>query len=845
MSEDVDRPSPELSAAQRSLLEKRIQEARRIASSSPPRIRRRADLAAPVPLSSAQQRLWVLDQLVPGNRAYNLTRTLRVEGPLSDEALRRSVEEVVARHESLRTTFANREGQPVQIVAEKPTVPFSVVSLEHLPEAQRMPRALERALEDAEDLFDLSTGPLLRATLMRLAPELHVLQVTAHHIAADGWSMEVFFREVSILYDAFSSGEVRPLEPLDVQYPDFCIWQREFLESPAAAAQIAKWAEHLRGVGSLDLPTDRARPTVPTLRGAYHTRLFSKRRLDALAAVSRERGATLFMTLLAAFNVFLQRHTGQDDLSVAAPIAGRNLPELENLIGFFANTIVLRSDLSGDPTFREVLARVREAALESYTHQDVPLEKIVETLRPERSLAVNPIAQVLGVLQNVPLAPLRLKRAKVTPLESWTRTSRFDLELHATETADGLACTLVGSSDLFEEKSLERMLARFETLTDSIVRTPDLRISELDLLPETERAEIVSDWNPPSRDFASGRPIYEFLEDRADRSPDSVAAEFEDRRLSYAELNRKANQLASHLRALGAGPGVLVGVCLDRSLEMVIALIAVLKSGGAYVPLDPEYPAERLAFMLADAQTPVLVTASKFRSLFPEQSHVRVCSIDADAETIGARDSGNPTRLVSSEDPAYVIYTSGSTGKPKGVVVTHRNIDRLFTATEPWFHFDERDVWTLFHSYAFDFSVWELWGALRYGGRLVIVPGSVARSPEAFRALLVRSGTTVLNQTPSALRQLIAQDEISTDPLALRFVILGGEALDPGMLRPWFDRHGDEAPRIVNMYGITETTVHVTYRVIAREDLRQPAVSAIGRPIPDLQVYILDDRLRL
>lgn len=845
MSKDMDRLSADLSDAQKSALERRIRDAGRIASSSPSRIRRRADPAAPVPLSSAQQRLWVLDQLVPRNRAYNLTRTLRVEGPLSQDALRQSIREIVARHESLRTTFMNREGQPVQIIADTSVDPLSVLSLEQLPEAQREPEALEIAQRDAEALFDLSVGPLQRTTLIRLNPELHLLQVTAHHIVTDGWSMEVFFRELSALYAAFSSGEGRPLDPLSVQYPDFCIWQREFLESSAASEQIASWAEHLRGVGTLDLPIDRARPAVPTLRGAYRTRVFPMQCLDALTAISREQGATLFMTLLAAFNVFLQRHTGQDDLSVAAPIAGRNLPELETLIGFFANTIVLRSDLSGDPTFREVLGRVRECAFDSYAHQDVPFEKIVEALRPERSLAVNPIAQVLGVLQNVPPAPLRLKGAKVTPLESRTQTSRFDLELHATETPDGLACTLIASSDLFEDKSLERMLARFETLTESIVRTPDRRISELDLLPETERAEIFSEWNPPSRDYATGRLIHEFFEEQAHRNPDAIAAEFEDRRLSYAELNGRANQLAAHLRTLGVSPGVLVGVCLDRSLEMVIALIGVLKSGGAYVPLDPEYPAERLTFMLADAQTPVLVTASRFRSLFPEQPHIRVCSIDEDAEEIGAQESRNPGRVASPEDPAYVIYTSGSTGKPKGVVVTHHNIDRLFAATESWFHFDEHDVWTLFHSYAFDFSVWELWGALRYGGRLVVVPGSVARSPEAFRALLVRSGATVLNQTPSAFRPLIAQDEISTDPLTLRFVIFGGEALDPGMLRPWFERHGDDSPRIVNMYGITETTVHVTYRVITREDLRQPAVSAIGRPIPDLQVYILDDRLRL
>lgn len=830
-----------LSKEQRAAFDERIRNASNAARSAPT-IPRRADPDAPAPLSSAQQRLWLLDQLVPGSSWYNVTRTALVEGPLDGARLVGVLDRVVSRHEALRTAIVSRDGRPFQTVSSAASVSLSLVSLESLPEADREAAALAAALEDAEKPFDFAKPPLLRALLLRLSPRRHVFHLTAHHIVTDGWSMELLFREISALYEANSPASVPSLE---LQYADFCIWQRGWLESDRARSQMTHWADRLRGAAPLALPVDRQRPAVRTSKGVHRTRVLPRPVLDRLGELARSENATLFMVLLAAFDVFLQRHTGQDDISVATPIAGRTVPAIEPLIGFFANTLVLRSDLSGRPTFRELLRRVRETALDSYAHQDVPFEKLVEMLRPDRHLAQNPLAQVLFVLQNSPSSALALPGAKVTPIDLVTRTARFDLEFHARETEAGLSFMLIASSDLFDEDAPDRFLDRLEVLVSSIVANPDRPIDELALLPDSERRRIVEEWNPASAKFASGRCLHEVFESWARRSPESIAVEYEGTSLSYVELNRRSNRLARYLRRLGVGPGVLVAICLHRSLEMIVSIIAVSKAGGAYVPLDPSYPAERLRFMVEDAGARVLITDRSLSGTVPVDAAVSVCLVDGNAEAIAREADTDLDSIGSDEDLAYVIYTSGSTGRPKGVLITHRNVDRLFGATQAWFHFDEQDVWTLFHSYAFDFSVWEIWGALRYGGRLVVVPHLVTRSPEAFRELLSTAGVTVLNQTPSAFRQLIAADGSSRSPLQLRLVIFGGEALDPGMLEPWFDLHGDEAPRLVNMYGITETTVHVTYHPVSRADLERGSVSTIGHPIPDLQVYILDPRLEL
>jgi amino acid adenylation domain-containing protein len=565
---------------------------------------------------------------------------------------------------------------------------------------------------------------------------------------------------------------------------------------------------------------------------------------DGLKELSQREGVTLFMTLLAAFKVLLYRYTGQEDLSVGTLIANRTQAEIENLIGFFVNTLVLRTDLSGNPGFRELLGRVRETALGAYAHQDVPFEKLVEELQPERDLSHTPLFQVLFVLQNALGDELRLPDLSVSPVKAETEIAKFDLSLFMME-QEQVKGVLVYNTDLFERETIERLLGHFKILLEAIVSEPQQSVTEVPLLSEAERQQLLVEWNPTEVAEPSHNCIHQLFEEQVARTPEATALVFEGERLSYAELNARANQLAHHLQSLGVGPEVLVGILMERSVELVVSLLAVLKAGGAYVPFDPQYPAERVAFMLEDSQVEVLLAHRHLLEDLPQHSARVVCPASAKKEIALESDENLGVR-VTADQLAYVIYTSGSTGRPKGSLITHANVVRLFKSTEKWFHFDEHDVWTLFHSYAFDFSVWELWGALLYGGRLVVVPYLVSRSPEEFYQLLCDEQVTVLNQTPSAFHQLmLAEDSASSSKqLALRFVIFGGEALELQRLRPWFERHGDRLPVLVNMYGITETTVHVTYRPLTWSDLDTMSGSVVGRPIADLQVYLLDQHLQ-
>ncbi|HST60656.1 MAG TPA: amino acid adenylation domain-containing protein, partial [Longimicrobium sp.] len=592
----------------------------------------------------------------------------------------------------------------------------------------------------------------------------------------------------------------------------------------------------------LALPTDRPRPAVQTYRGATVPMELSAELLERLQALGRSEGATLYMVLLGAFQVLLSRYGGSEDVVVGSPIAGRGRGEVEGLIGFFVNTLVLRTDLSGDPSFREALRRVREVTLGAYEHQELPFEKLVSELQPERSLSHAPLFQVLFTLQNAEGRGGALAGLRVRGVGAELASAKFDLSLALAATPQGLRGGLNYSTDLFEPGTIEGMVRHLERVLEQVAWDADLRLSELRLTGEVERALLAA--GHATRSFPVAERLHQRFEARALERPHAPALTFQAETLTYGALNERANRLAHRLRALGVGPGTRVGIALERSAELVAAILAVLKAGGAYVPLDPSYPAERIAFVLEDAEIPVLVTASHLVPQLPAFSGATL-RIDADAEAIAAESGENPRVEAGPDTLAYVIYTSGSTGTPKGVQVTHANGVRLFDATDPWFGFAPDDVWTLFHSCAFDFSVWEIWGALLYGGRLVVVPFLTTRSPEDFHRLLVDEGVTMLSQTPSAFKQLVQADLASgVDPSALRLrhVVFGGEALDPQALRPWMERHGDERPRLVNMYGITETTVHVTYRVITRADLDR-AGSPIGVPIPDLALYVLDSRL--
>ncbi|HLL47626.1 MAG TPA: AMP-binding protein, partial [Longimicrobiaceae bacterium] len=500
-------------------------------------------------------------------------------------------------------------------------------------------------------------------------------------------------------------------------------------------------------------------------------------------------------------------------------IAGRTRPELQELIGFFVNTLVLRTDLSGDPTFRETLGRVRGVTLGAYEHQELPFEKLVATLQPERSLGHSPLFQVMFSVDEARGSGGGEQGIRVEPVGTEYSVAKFDLFLGFVVEADRLRASVAYSTDLFERGTVVRMLGHLERLLEQVAADPDAPLSRLELLGGAERRRLLEEWNRVEGDFPADECIHRLFEAQVERTPGAAAVVFDGASLTYRELNGQANRLAHHLRRLGVGPETRVGICLERGTEMVVAILGVLKAGGAYVPLDPGYPADRLAYMLADSGVPVLVTREREREGLPVPDGVAVVSLDARRAEIAAESAENPESSAAPGSLAYVIYTSGSTGRPKGALIEHRNVVRLFAATDPWFGFGAEDVWTLFHSYAFDFSVWEIWGALLHGGRVVVVPLETSRDPEAFHALARREGVTVLSQTPSAFRQFVRVDAERGGDLALRVVVFGGEALEPASLREWVERRGVDRPRLVNMYGITETTVHVTYRVLDREDV--------------------------
>ncbi|HEU4558056.1 MAG TPA: amino acid adenylation domain-containing protein [Longimicrobium sp.] len=846
---EVSRKLSDLTPEQRKLLALRLRMQKAKESAPAPQERE----GGVFPLSFAQQRLWLLDRLEPGATAYNMAFARRLRGPVDVPALERALAELVRRHETLRTRIDVRDGEPVQVVEPFGGWILPVID-RPIPDAERETEFRELATDEANRAFDLAAGPPFRAVLVRAAADDHLLLYTLHHIVSDGWSTGVFDRELKALYEAFMDGRPSPLEPLPLQYGDFAVRQRARLSGEALERQVAWWKERLAGAPALlELPTDRPRPAVRSDRGdtiGFELADDLAPRVDALA---RAEDATPFMVMLAAWQALLSRWSGQDDVLVGTPIANRTTPDVEGLIGYFANTLVLRGELSGDPTFRELLARVRDATLGAYEHQDLPFEKLVEEINPERSLSHTPLFQVAIVLQNLgggaPAGgPPRLGLAIVEYVGRARESARFDLMLTVLQEAGRTTGHVEYAADLWEPETVKRMLGHFAVLINRALAEPETRLSDLPLLRPEERAELEARARPAAS-FAVDAPLHVRFAQQAARTPAAVAVTYEGTPLTYAELDTRANRLAHHLVSLGAAPGDLVGLCVERSLETVIGILAILKAGAAYLPLDPAYPDERIAHMLEDSGTRIVITTSDLQPRVAGDDVKRVV-LDHDAAEIDAHPSEAPRVEVQPAALAYVIYTSGSTGRPKGVQVTHANVVRLFTATDAWFGFGADDVWTLFHSYAFDFSVWEIWGALLYGGRLVIVPFYVSRNPEAFYELVATERVTVLNQTPSAFRQLMRADEDAVRggaarDLALRAVIFGGEALDPASLRGWVERRGDDLPVLVNMYGITETTVHVTYRVIRRADVMAGSASPIGVPIPDLSVQVLDRRGRM
>ncbi|MFJ2261195.1 amino acid adenylation domain-containing protein, partial [Streptomyces sp. NPDC087844] len=857
------------------------------------------DRSGPLPLSFAQQRLWFLDQLAPGSTEYNIELPVWLRGEKPDvEALNAALTALLARHEVLRTRLtAGADGVPYQLIDSPAEFMLPLVDVSGEPDPVIAARDLVAA--DAAVPFDLARGPLMRATLVRLAPDEHVLALSVHHVVFDEWSDRVFRRELSALYVAFREGEPDALPPLPVQYADFAAWQRQWLTGEVLDAQLGYWTHRLAGSPVLELPTDRPRPPVRSSEGSALRFTVPERTAQMLRGLSRRSGVTMFMTLLAGLDVLLSRYAGSDDVVVGTPVANRNRTETEDLIGFFVNTLVLRTDLSGDPSFAELLGRVRETALGAFSHQDVPFEQLVDELVTERDRSRTPLFQVMFNYATWDAddsrGPAEVDQdtspgfgdyadagALSADMLADSLPAKYDLLITLGDSAGGgsgegrtgvgSGC-LVGevqySTVLYDPTTIERMIGHLVALLESVADDAERPLSQVSMLSADEWNLLVDGGNAtPALPAASApRGVHETIAARATERPDAVAVVFGEHRLTYAGLMARANRMAHQLRAAGVGQETVVGLHLERGLDLVTAMLAVWQAGGAYLSLDLNYPPERLGFMLADSRATVVVTQSHLSdAMTPATTHAMthatthavthgmtpapalvVVDHPATADAIAAQPATAPRTLTT--DPgqlAYVIYTSGSTGRPKGVLVPHANVHGLFGAADGTgtFELGPDDVWSVSHSAAFDFSVWEIWGALTHGARCVVVPTETVREPWLLHDALAAEGVTVLSATPELFRQLADLGEAHRTLADLRFVVFGGDALQAAHVARWAAARGLDSPALVNMYGITETTVHVTHHRIDPTDVDADLKVPIGLPLPGWQVYVLDEHLR-
>jgi amino acid adenylation domain-containing protein/thioester reductase-like protein len=803
-----------------------------------------------LPLSFAQQRLWFLEQFLPDNPLYNVPQTFHLIGQVNLSALEQSINEIIRRHEILRTTFGFSDGQPIQIIAPALTVPLHLVDLSSLSQSEKDTQIQRLTIEECQRPFNLNHGPLVRTTLLQLGAEEYVLLLNIHHIVFDGWSVGTFFRELRLLYQAFANGQPSPLTELAIQYADFAHWQRQWLQGKVLSEQLDYWKQQLANLPILQLPSDHPRPAIQTYRGTRQPFAISKSLSETVTRFSQQERVTLFMTLLAAFQTLLFRYTSSEDIQVGSVIANRHYQEIEDLIGFFVNTLVLRSDFSDSPTFRQLLKQVREVTLEAYAHQDLPFEKLVEELQPQRDLSRHPLFQIGFALQNVPIPAIEISGLSINHCLEHNGTAKFDLFLELFETPDGISGWFEYSTDLFDGATISRIGEHFQTLIAGIVTNPDAKVADLPLLTTAERQKLLVEWNQTQADYPEQSCIHQLFAAQVEREPDSVAAIFAEEQITYRELNARANQLARHLQTLGVGPDVLVGVCVERSsktlpkasLEMIIALLAILKAGGAYVPLDTAYPQQRLSLMLADSQVTVLLTQQHLLKQLPEHQADVVC-IDRDWQDIATQAEDNLDVNIHPDNLAYVIYTSGSTGKPKGVAMPHRPLVNLIAwqSQTSTVGFGRKTL--QYTPISFDVSFQEIFATLTIGGTLVLISESMRREPTQLLQFLKQERIERLFLPYVALQQLAEIAKIEgIVPWSLREVITAGEQL---RITDAIAQLFHQLPNCTlhNHYGPSETHV-VTAFTLANSSTDWSVLPPIGRPIANSQIYLLDSRLQ-
>ncbi len=805
-----------------------------------PRISRTAESFQ---LSFAQQRLWFLNQYEPESAEYNVPQSYRLRGNLQPELLQRALDALVERHESLRTTFKAVDGEGVQVIAPSSSVTMPLVDLRPRPEAERFSDAMIEISADAQQPFDLTRGPLVRGRLFCLEDREYLLYLNVHHITFDGWSHGVLIGELTAIYEALAGDRPSALAEMPIQYLDFAVWQRDWLQGEELAKQINYWKKHLEAVPPLEMPTDRPRPALRSHKGTTYPVELSESLSQGLEALSREADCTLFVILMAAFRTLLYRYSGQNDFAVGTLIANRTRPEIEGLIGFFANTLVLRRDLSDRPSFRELLRQERDIALDAYSHQDLPFEKLVDELQPERDLSRTPFFQVMLILQNAPTADrgdAAERSVELSPLGVDSRTAKFDLTLYMEQT-EPLKGFLEYNTDLFATDTAARLVRHFLELLEGVVADPDRRLGEYELMAEEERRRILVEWNATAADYPRDRTVYQLFEERAAARPDDIAliaeraVEPKQEKLTYRELNERANRLARHLMEQGVGPEVFVGICTDRSSAMVVALLAVLKAGCAYLPLDPDYPADRLGFMLEDTGAPLVLTQAPLVEKLPKHD-ARVVLLDRDEAAWSGLDADNLAFPTRPDQLAYVIHTSGSTGKPKGVPVPHGALVNFLTSMARRPGISRDDTLLAVTTLSFDIAGLELYLPLVTGARLVVASREVASAGEQLVGAIKSSGATVMQATPATWRLLLDGGWPGDGQLK---VLCGGEALPQDLGEQLLTK----CASLWNVYGPTEATIWSTLRRVEAGDGVTGTVS-IGRPLDNTQIYLLDPDLR-